>query len=492
MGCERERVILLVAVVVAQLLAAPPVSAKADDRPNVLFIIADDLRDELGCYGDRHIHSPHIDSLARRGTTFASAYCQYALCGPSRASIFSGQYPRRNRVFNNRSHFRDHQPDAISLPQHFKNHRYRTRGIGKILHDTKKDDVSWTDGHFFDNDHVYASDQYRGRQALIDGSHPENKRLPLWEGPDVSDSAYRDGRYTGAATESLREYAEGDRPFFLMVGYHKPHTPFNAPKKYWDLYNRDSIPLAGNQYPPAGAPAFAVAGARYVRTFKDIPQQGRFSDPLQRQIKHAYFACIAYIDAQVGILLRTLDELGLAENTIVVFTSDHGYQLGEHDLWCKHTNFETSTKVPLIVAAAQQAGGGKVTDARVELIDLTPTLSRLCGLPAPAGTDGESFAPLLDDPNAWSDRDTIAISRYHRSGNLGLSVRSRDYRYTQWRSSKTGELVAHELYDHRRDHAENTNVVDRPKYAEVVAWHGRRLQQHRSNVPGGGRVDQSK
>ncbi|MCP4787858.1 MAG: sulfatase [Fuerstiella sp.] len=443
------------------------------DRPNVLFIIADDLRDELGCYGAPHIRSPNIDRLAASGTLFTRAYCQYAVCGPSRSSMLTGCYSGTTRAFNNRTHFRNANPRLVTLPQHFKNHGYRTAAIGKVLHDSQKDPLSWTDGHVFEQGLNYASPQYRDRRALIDGFHEENGQLPLFEGPDVADDAYRDGVYANRAVASLEKYARGEQPFFLMVGFHKPHTPFNAPSRYWDLYSQADIDLAANQFPPKDAPAFAVAGARYVRSFKDIPTEGRLPGDLQRQIKHAYFACISYIDAQVGKLMHSLEANGQAENTIVVFTSDHGYQLGEHDLWCKHTNFETSTRVPLIIADPRMKQHGRRTSVMTELIDLTPTLIELVGLPELNSADGDSVAAVLDDLSAAENLPTTARSRYHKGGNTGISIRTEHFRYTEWRSSKTKMLVARELYDHNADPNENSNVAELTDYAATV----RRLER---------------
>jgi arylsulfatase A-like enzyme len=445
----------------------PPPAAEAQ-RPNVLFIISDDLRDELGCYGAKHIRSPNIDKLASRGTTFRRAYCQYALCGPSRASLFTGRYPDRIGVLNNKTLFRTIHPDIVSLPQHFKNQGYRTQAIGKLLHNGQFDPQSWSDLHHDEVGFVYASKAYRGRRAGIDGIHASNKSLPLFEGPDVDDDAYRDGRATEIAIEALADFARDDQQFFLMVGYHKPHTPFNAPKKYWDLYDRDSIRLAPNQFPPKGTADFIAQGAKYMQSFQGIPEEGRIPDDLQREIKHAYYACISYIDAQVGRLLDAVARNGLTENTIIVFTSDHGYQLGEHDLWCKHTNFETSTKVPLIIADPRQKRRGTHVSMPCELIDLTPTLTQLCGIPALKTADGASLARLLNDPSDSADMPGVALSRYNKGMSRGFSIRTRQFRYTEWRHAKTGELVARELYDHRHDHGENRNQVTDPKYADAV------------------------
>ncbi len=448
----------------------------AQDRPNLLVIAIDDLRDELGCYGASHIHSPNIDSVAARGVRFDRAYCQYAVCGPSRASIFTGLRPDSTGVTSNKFHFRDRNPNIVALPQLFKNHGYWTQGLGKNLHNNMDDPPSWSEPYFFGEPRIYASDQHAGQLPGIDGIHAKNLQLPVLESADVDDHAYIDGTIADEALKSIRKAGKLDQPFLLMVGFHKPHSPFNAPKKYWDLYSRETIQLAPNPFPPTDAPAFALNDWRYIRGFKGMPKKGLMPDELARQVKHAYFACISYIDAQVGKLLRELDAIGATDNTIVVIWSDHGYQLGEHGMWCKHTNFETSTKVPLIVADPRSKAGGTTTSARVELVGLFPTLADLCSLPKPSHLEGESFARLVRDPAAWEDQDTAAFSQFHRGGNRGLSIRTGRFRYTEWRAIKTGRLSARELYDHQRDPLENTNVAERVDYRASVANLAKRLQ----------------
>jgi choline-sulfatase len=461
---------------VVSLCAITTDSLLAADRPNVLVIAADDLRDELGCYGADHIHSPNIDALAARGTLFTRAYSQYAVCGPSRASVFTGARPDSVGVYNNKTQFRQTRPDIVSLPQHFKSNGYHTGGFGKVLHDTHRDPVSWSEPYYFVEDHNYALPENRHRIALIDGVHEANASNPMYEAADAPDHAYRDGMITDKALAALRRVAKKNKPFFLMIGYHKPHTPFNAPKKYWDLYDRDKIALADNPYQPHGAPDIAMNGWRYFRSFKDMPKEGPMPDATARTLRHAYYACISYVDAQVGKLTRELESLGVDDNTIVVFWSDHGYQLGEHGMWCKHTNFETSTRVPFIVVDPRQQAHGGRTDARVELVDMFPTLADLCGLPAPNHLDGKSVRPLLDNPTAWDSHDTIAFSQFFRGGAKGVSMRTGRFRYTEWRSVKDGRLVARELYDHHEDPHENRNRFDLPEYAAYVDQLAARLQ----------------
>ena len=451
------------------------VSARAASKPNVLVIVTDDLRDELGCYGAKHIASPQIDSLAKQGTRFTHAYCQYALCGPSRASFFSGCRPETIKVFGNKVHFRQAQPDIVSFPQLFKNHGYFTRGFGKVLHNNTDDPIAWSEPFYFVHTHQYASPEHADAQVGIDGIHAGNKELPLFEAADVPDNAYRDGLIAEEAVSTLKRVAGAERPFMLMVGFHKPHTPFNAPKRYWDRYSREQIELAPNPFAPQGAPPFALSTWQYVRSFQGMPAEGSMPDELAREIKHAYFACISYIDAQIGRLLQTLDECGVRQQTVIVFFSDHGYQLGEHGMWCKHTNFETSTKVPLIVVDPRQATHVPAVETPVELVDVYPTVAELCGLPLPAHLDGESFARLLSDRQAGGEK-AAAYSQFHRAGYQGRSIRTERFRYTEWRQAKTGKIAGRELYDHANDPLENTNVIGDPRFAADIASLARRLQ----------------
>ncbi len=446
-------------------------------RPNFLVIAVDDLRDELGCYGASHIRSPNIDSLASQGVVFDRAFCQQAVCGPSRNSVFSGARPDKTRVWNNSHHFREALPGIASLPEFFKNYGYYTRGYGKILHNRQDDPISWSSPFFYPEAGQYAAPGREGWWAGIDGIHAFNRERPLFEAADVPDNAYRDGVICDEAVMGLRQAAQRARPFFIMVGFHKPHTPFNAPKRYWDLYSREDIRLAPNPFPPEGAPSFALYNWGYVRSFQGMPESGPMPDALAREVKHAYFACISYIDAQVGRLLAALRELNLAEETVVALWSDHGYQLGEHGMWSKHTNFETSTKVPLLIVDPRGGAQGERSGARVELIDLYPTLAELAGLPLPGHLDGQSRAALLHHPQALDGRDTAAYSQFLRAGKKGLSVRTGRFRYTEWRDVETGEVDARELYDHDEDPGENQNRAGDVEYVPEVRALAARLEE---------------
>lgn len=436
-------------------------------NPNVLFIAIDDLRPELGCYGDKHIISPNIDSLAKSGIRFDRAYCQQAICGPSRASIMTGLRPDSTRVHGNHIHFRDHYPDIITLPQHFKNNGYHTRAMGKIYHgvfpkgssrtvaDTFGDAPSWSIPAFRPGPRYYyteeginaAKEVFRKiYQPKDPGPDDWTRKLvfgPATEAPDIDDSVLYDGQVADRAVASIAELSRNPaQPFILAVGFIKPHSPYIAPKKYWDLYDPRKIGIAGQIDFPEDVPRIALHGSGELRRYTDQVKSGPIPDDQQRRVKHAYYACISYIDAQVGRVLQALDEHNLSDNTIVVLWGDHGYHLGEQNLWGKTTNFELDTRVPLIIRAPGRAGNGANSKALVELVDLYPTLADLCNLPVSPMLEGSSLAPLLDDPGRrWK---SAAFSQYTRGKTRGYSLRTDTHRYTEWR--KEGKVTDRELY----------------------------------------------
>lgn len=462
---------------IAVLLCAP--AWGNESKWNVLVLIADDLRNELGCYGSKEAVTPHLDRLAGQAVVFDRAYCQQAVCWPSRNSFFSGLRPEHLKKTNATATFRASAPHQVSLPEYFKAHGWFTTGLGKILHNGQDDPQSWSEPLYEPPPLHYAAPENRGKHPVINRSVPENRVNPLFEAAEVDDEAYEDGLIARGTISTLRRLAKDGKPFLLMSGFHKPHTPFNAPKRYWDLYDADTISLPGNPFPPKGAPEkYALWNWDYVRSFADMPESGPMPDELARKIRHAYLACVSYVDAQMGRVLEALGELGLSQKTIVVVTSDHGYQLGEHGLWSKHTNFELAARVPLLVSVPGLSAGR--SDALIELIDLYPTLAELCGLPRPE-TEGLSFAGALKDP-ASMHRDS-AMSIYPRNGARGWSIRTPDVRYTEWHDLKTDELRATELYDHRTDPDENVNCAGEPGRAEQVRALSAQLMQRRGGNP---------
>lgn len=432
----------------------------ASGPPNVLFIGVDDLRPELASYGKDHAQTPNIDRLATQGILFERAYVQVPVCGASRASILSGLRPTRTRFINYYSEVRIDAPDATTLPAHFKNHGYVALGNGKVFHSAEDAPEAWSEPAWRP---VGAAGNWRdylleeNRQTLDEMG---NGRGPAFEQADVPDSAYSDGKIAARSIEDLRRLAAGDEPFFLAVGFLKPHLPFNAPAKYWDRYDSGALPHASNPYPPKDAPEAALHNWGELRNYHGVPASGPVSDDYARRLVHGYLAATSYTDALVGDLLDELDALGLSDDTIVVLWGDHGWQLGEHGLWCKHCNFETSLHAPLIMRVPGEAGGKRV-GALTEFVDVYPTLCELAGLPLPDHLAGTSLVPQIMDPD--SPGKEAALSRFHN----GDSYRTDRYRYTEW-TEDDGTVYARMLYDHLEDPDENLNLAGQPAYQELV------------------------
>ncbi len=462
------------------LLAVIPGFAAEKQKFNVLFIAVDDLRPELGCYGNTVIKTPNIDRLASRGLVFNRAYVQQAVCSPSRTSVMTGLRPDTTKVWDLETHFRDHIPDVVTLPQHFIQNGYTAIGMGKIYHGAFNDEKSWSIPHWNPGSPGYGPEGQKVlQQALVTArsnnfegirkkkGKPQVKGLP-WEKADCADSDLPDGKTAGHAIEVLRQ--NDDKPFFLAVGFVKPHLPFVAPKKYWDLYDPAKIEPASNPLPPKGVPEYALTGWGELRGYMGIPKSGPLSKEQASEAKHGYYAAVSYMDAQVGRVLDELDRLGLREKTIVILWGDHGWQLGEHGLWCKHTNFEVATRAPLIISVPGQKSAGKKTDALVEFVDIYPSLVELCGLKAPKGLEGNSFTPLLKNPNRTGKK--AAFSQYHRNipgvgRSMGYSMRTDRYRLTKWEVAEKG-FVEYELYDHQTDPDETENLAGNPRYTKLL------------------------
>jgi len=474
----------------ALLHAAPRTARKK--RPNVLFIAVDDLRPQLGCYGAKHIRSPNIDRLASRGLLFRRAYCQQAVCGATRASLLSGMRPDSSKVHGNSTPLATIHENLRTLPKHFKLSGYETVSLGKIYHHRRKDDPEgWTTpewsprgdwvgrGYLSEKGKAVCRQETERINKLVaeavkkapnraDAARLRRRyrpgRGPAYEYADVPDNAYPDGVIAEKAVRELRRLK--GRPFFLAVGFVKPHLPFNAPKKYWDMYKPSSIKLADNPFAPKGAPRIALTNWGELRNYIGMPKKGPVTDAQARDLIRGYYACVSYTDALVGQVIDELDRLHLRENTVIILWGDHGWKLGEHGAWCKHTNFELDARVPMILSAPGGKGAGKRTDALVEFVDIYPTLSELCGLDVPKHCEGTSMVPLLADPNRkWK---SAAFSQYPRGRIMGYSMRTDRYRFTRWQDRRTGKAVAIELYDHRTDPAENVNVAAKPGNAELV------------------------
>lgn len=445
---------------------------------NVLFIAVDDLRPEIGCYGATHMKSPNIDKLASNGLLFERAYCQVAVCNPSRNSILSGCRPDTTGVFDNQHFLRPNMPDVLTLPQHFKKNGYTAISLGKIFHHSEKepgdDPQSWSEPAWYHGEpyrHWFAKeslDYVKELKALPKDKQPKQLRAAPFEAANEPDASYPDAQTAAKAIETLQRLKAQGKPFFLGVGFVKPHLPFTCPQKYWDMYPADTIKLASNAYKPKAAPEPAFHNNYELRSYGTVPPKGEVADAIALNLIRGYRACVSFMDAQLGRVLDELDRLGLRENTIVVFWGDHGYHLGENGVWTKMTNFELGTHAPLIVSVPGQKTAGQRSKVLVEHVDMYPTLAQLCGLPQPKHLEGTSFVPLIEKPDQpWKK---AAFSQYLRPGKppiMGRSIRTDRWRYTEWRDPKEN-LVGTELYDETNDPQENTNVAGEPAHAETA------------------------
>jgi arylsulfatase A-like enzyme len=488
----RSTLFLLVAFAATSLQAA-------EKKLNVLFIAVDDLRPELGCYGVPIIKSPNIDAIAAKGMVFDRAYCQQAVCSPTRSSLLTGRRPDTTRVYDLVTHFRRALPDVVTLPQSFKNAGWHTQSFGKIYHGGYDDPASWTEPAFFpgargqnrktaslDQDADFGNLEFvsflqkqqaqrRNQQnnqnvekdangLILKGNRPaRGPKGVAFEASEKADNELADGIIADAAIETLRKVK--DKPFFLAVGFMKPHLPFIAPKKYFDLYDPATIPMAKSKSIPTGAPDYAGNNSGELRGYTNIPDGNEpISEDLSRQLKHAYYAATTYMDAQVGRVVAELDALGLRDNTVIILWGDHGWKLGDHGLWCKHCNWEPDTKCALVMSVPGQSTAGQHTSALVEYVDIFPTLCDVCGINLPEGLEGTSFAPLLKDPRQpWK---TAAFSQYPRTKKMGYSMRTPRYRYTEWQEE--GKAVGRELYDYEADPNETASIADKPENAALV------------------------
>jgi iduronate 2-sulfatase len=452
-------------------------------RPlNVLFLVVDDLRPILGCYGDDRVKSPRIDSLAAQGIRFDRGYCQYALCNPSRSSLLAGRRPETLEIFTLAKFVRTGHPDVVTLPEHFKSHGYETRSYGKIFHVTNgnhDDPQSWSRPPWPERKAAgepasLAQDTSgtAARAAAPPSITADHSNDDAAESPDVADDALLDGRIAAQAVAALGELRA--KPFFLAVGFHKPHLPFIAPKRYWDLYDRSEFPLPEDDKLPQDAPAFASNDSSELRRYKGVPQSGPpVSAAEASRLIHGYHACVSYTDAQVGRVLDELERLEIDDHTVVVLFGDHGYHLAEKGTWTKRTAWELATRVPLVIRLPQQiAAGGAATDALVELLDLYPTLTELCGLPTPSGLEGRSLAPLLHDPTTdWPHVARSVITRtvpeLGKGMVTGRAIRTPRYRWVEWTGGPVAEPI-HELYDHATDPLETVNIAASPAGQRVI------------------------
>jgi len=443
---------------------------KSSTKLNLLFIAIDDLRPQMGCYGDMDAVTPHMDALAEKGTVFERAYCQQAVCGPSRASLMTGRRPDTTGVTDNLAHFRTAMPEVITLPQHFKQHGYHSECIGKIYHDPRshRDLPSWSVP-----EKLAFTSEVRGKYVLEEnlrtyqpGGKPGPEKAAATECSEVPDNAYIDGRVTDCAVERLGDIAKHNQPFFLAVGFRRPHLPFSAPRKYWDMQHPERVGIIANPLPPKDVPMIAMHDWKELRGYTDIPEIGDLNEAQSRHLRHGYYAAMSYTDAQIGRVLGELEGLGLRDNTIICLWGDHGWHLGEHALWGKTTNFELDTRSPLIFSVPGQKTAGQSSRLLVEFTDIYPTLVDLCSLPDPGGLAGRSLVPVLENPETAVHE--VALSQYPRPGRMRYSLRTDRYRYTEWIDTKTGEGRERELYDHEGDTLETVNLAVQPEHAATI------------------------
>ena len=474
------------AIIAALLLTLGGSILIAAERPNVLLILVDDLKPSFGAYGDDWVHSPNLDRLADRGMRFDMAYCNQAVCAPSRNNLLIGARSTSIGVYSLGYHFRRAVPEAMTLPQWFKRNGYHSAGIGKVFHighGNINDEYSWSVPFQPDKviDYVLpeSTDGQLTREEALFSNQPARglSRGAAWENADVDDSAYADGRIADEGIKRLREYKQTGRPFFLALGFTKPHLPFCAPKKYWDLYDRSQLTLAEYRDPPRGAPTYAGKTIGELNQYKPIPNRPPINEDLSRQLIHGYYAALSYMDAQLGRVLDEVDRLGIAENTLIVLWGDHGYHLGDHGSWTKHTNYEQANRIPIIIVAPGTASPGSSTQALVETVDIFPTLCELAHLSIPNSAqpiDGASLVPILK-----GEKSSVRDHAYHcfpKGGRLGRAIRTPRYRLVEWKRLGLDEAVEYELYDYHDDPLETQNLArHRPevvdKLTEILARH---------------------
>lgn len=457
MGPMRSFARAAAALAVAALASCGTSRTGASGRPNILLICVDDLKPLAGCYGGT-AKTPHLDRLAARGVRFDRAYCNQAVCAPSRNALLTGLRPSRVGIYDLGTNFRSATPDAVTLPQHFKAKGWRSEGLGKIFHvghGNREDPASWSVPHFKADVVAYALPAGLTREEALFANRAAQglPRGPAVEAAEVPDEGYPDGVLAAEAVRRLRAARD---PFFMALGFVKPHLPFCAPKRYWDLYDPAGFALPGRT-PPDGAPAFAPTPWGELRQYKDMPEKGPLSDAQSRALIHGYHAAVSYMDAQLGKVLDVLDETGLAANTIIVLWGDHGWHLGDHGMWCKHSNYEQAARIPLVVVAPGLKAGA-ASDALVESVDLYPTLCELAGLPAPGGLDGASFLPQLRDPAAPGKEAVLHV--YPRGPRLGRALRTARHRLVEWKPpGAPAEAAELELYDYEADPGETRNLA---------------------------------
>jgi choline-sulfatase len=424
---------------------------------NILFIAVDDLRPELNFYGAKHIKSPNLDNLASESLVFNRAYCNIPVCGASRASLLTGTRPTRHRFINYKTRADIDVPNATSLPKLLKQNGYTTISNGKIYHKRDDDSLAW-DTRWFPKGNI--------RNYKLEKNKIQNGDANLamggasaFEDAKVDDTLYFDGKIAQKGIADLKVLKNENQPFFLALGFMKPHLPFNAPKKYWDLYDRNTIELPESYVQPKSTPRKAFHNFGELRNYGNIPKKGDLPEDLAKQLIHGYYACVSYVDAQIGLVLDELKRLELDDDTIVILWGDHGWNLGDHKLWSKHVTFETALRTPLVIKVPGKTNGQK-SEAITEFIDIYPSLAELVGLEIPNTVEGKSFVPILEGKKSEKD---WAVSKFKDA----VTLIKGDLFYTEW-TKDDGIAYARMLFDHKTDPLELDNLAEKPEYQETV------------------------
>ena len=479
-----QKLPLIFVLILASLTGSADVPARAE-RPNVLLLIVDDLKPVLGCYGDKTAQTPHLDALAARGMRFDAAYCNEAVCAPSRFNLMLGSHSSSTGLYHLGSDLRSTLPDAVTMPQHFAKHGYRTESLGKVFHighGNEGDPASFMVPHLKEKviEYVDPASTPGGKmtreEAMFSNAKLTNPNLgnynmlprgAAYESPDVDDEAYADGRVAKETIARLR--AAKDRrekegtPFFIAAGFARPHLPFSVPKKYWDLYTAATLPMPQNEDLPSNSPKVAHKHGGEIRNYFPVPDKGDpagISGEVKRKLIHGYYASTSYVDAQIGKVINGLVDLGLAGNTIIVLWGDHGFHLGDLGIWTKHTNYEQANRIPILIAAPGVTRPGSATGQLTETVDIFPTLAELAGLPAPAGPqpiDGISLVPVLREPDT-----RVRDHAFHvfPKATLGRAIRTERYRLVEWKKPGAEAASAtYELYDYANGAVEEKNIA---------------------------------
>ena len=459
------------------------IGAQENKKPNILFIAIDDLRPELNCYGENHMVTPNIDKIAERDILFNNAYCQQAVCSPSRNSLLTGLRPDAIGIYDLYTFFRTKIPNVVTIPQQFKLHGYKTESVGKIFHTShgnRNDTLSWNKTHNLRKFLKKIKKINSGDTTDLQSDFPKiiGKKLPF-HSSEAPEEDMTDAIISKIGVQRLKILSKADKPFFLAVGFMKPHLPFVAPKKYWNLYDASKIKIPERKS-PIGIPVFSMTNFGELRKYHGIPKEIEskyLSENLSRKLIHGYRASVSMIDNQVGKLFNTLKDLNIIDNTIIILWGDHGFKLGDYGLWCKHSNCELDTRAPLIISAPGFKKGIK-TNSITEFVDIYPTLCELAGIDVPNEVEGKSLVPILKNP--LEEVKKFAVSQYpkgkelgydHKREIMGYTITDGKYRYIKWQSYEDeNKVYAEELYNHKDDRLSHRNLANEKQFEKILIY----------------------